>query len=458
MTGRISYITDARALLGLGLPLIGSHLAQMILHITDTVMLGWYGVAELAAVVLGASTFFVLFILGSGFAIGVMGMVASALGRGDEVQVRRDTRMAMWLSILFGAMVLPVLWFSGPLLIGLGQEPHLAELAQNYLRIAGFGMIPALLVMSLKSYLSALERAQIVLWATLAGAVLNAFVNWALIFGNWGAPELGVRGAAIATTVTQVLTLAILIVYAAKVPGLRRFHLFQRFWRPDWEAFGQVFRLGWPIGLTGLAESGLFVAAALMMGWVGTIELAAHGIAMEVTAVTFMVHLGLSNAVTVRVGRAQGEGDGPGLRAVAATGMVLSMGFALIAVTILLTLPAQIIGLFLDEAQTDTGAIVIFGTLLLALAALFQVFDAAQVMALGMLRGVQDTKAPMWIAAISYWLIGIPSSYVLAFPLGLGGAGLWLGLTVGLAVAAALLLARFWRGWGPHAAGRAMAR
>jgi MATE family multidrug resistance protein len=179
---------------------------------------------------------------------------------------------------------------------------------------------------------------------------------------------------------------------------------------------------------------------------------------MEVTAVTFMVHLGLSNAVTVRVGRAQGEGDGPGLRAVAATGMVLSMGFALIAVTILLTLPAQIIGLFLDEAQTDTGAIVIFGTLLLALAALFQVFDAAQVMALGMLRGVQDTKAPMWIAAVSYWLIGIPSSYVLAFPLGLGGAGLWLGLTVGLAVAAALLLARFWRGWGPHAAGRAMAR
>ncbi|MGB5066755.1 MAG: MATE family efflux transporter, partial [Albidovulum sp.] len=433
MTGRISHIADARSLLGLALPLIGSHLAQMILHVTDTVMLGWYGVEELAAVVLGASTFFVLFILGSGFAIGVMGMVASALGRGDEVQVRRDTRMAMWLSILFGAAVVPVLWLSGPILVMLGQKPHLADLAQGYLRIAGFGMVPALLVMSLKSYLSALERAQIVLWATLAGAVLNGLVNWALIFGHWGAPELGVRGAAIATTATQVLTVAILMIYAARVPELRRFHLFQRFWRADWEAFGQVFRLGWPIGLTGLAESGLFVAAALMMGWIGTVELAAHGIAMEVTAMAFMVHLGLSNAVTVRVGRAHGTGDRAALRAASVTGMILSMGFVTVAVAVFLVLPAPIIGLFLDQAQEGTEAILAFGTVLLAMAALFQLFDAAQVMALGMLRGVQDSRAPMWIAAISYWLIGIPVSYVMAFPLGLGGAGLWLGLTVGLA-------------------------
>ena len=451
MQARNAYVAGARSLLGLALPLIGSHLAQMILHVTDTVMLGWYGVDDLAAVVLGASTFFVLFILGSGFAIGVMGMVAAALGRGDEVQVRRDTRMAMWLSILFGAAVVPVFWLSGPILVMLGQKPHLAELAQGYLRIAGFGMVPALLVMSLKSYLSALERAPVVLWATLAGALLNGLVNWTLIFGHWGAPEMGVRGAAVATTATQVLSVAVLIVYAAWVPGLRRFHLFQRFWRPDWEAFGQVFRLGWPIGLTGLAESGLFVAAALMMGWVGTVELAAHGIAMEITAVAFMVHLGLSNAVTVRVGRAHGTGDAAALRAASIIGMGLSMGFVAVAVAVFLLVPAPIIGLFLDRTQESTAAIVAFGTLLLGMAALFQLFDAAQVMALGMLRGVQDTRVPMWIATFSYWLIGIPVSYVLAFPLELGGAGLWLGLTVGLALAAALLLGRFWRGWGARA-------
>ncbi|MCB2137052.1 MAG: MATE family efflux transporter [Rhodobacteraceae bacterium] len=448
MTPRNRYLADARSLLALALPLIGSHLAQMILHITDTVMLGWYGVDELAAVVLGSSTFFVLFILGSGFGIGAMGMVAAALGRGDEVQVRRDTRMAMWLSILSGLLALPVMWFSHPLLEALGQEPYLSTLAQDYLRIAGWGMVPALLIMALKSYLSALERAKIVLWATLAGAVVNVALNWALIFGHWGAPELGVRGAAVATTVTQYWTLAIMVAYAALVPGLARFRLFQRFWRPDWQAFRQVFRLGWPIGLTGLAESGLFIAAALMMGWIGTVELAAHGIAMEVAAVLFMVHLGLSNAVTIRVGRSDGEGDLQGLRAVSITGMALSMIFATVGVTMLLTLPAPIIGLFLDERQEDTAAIIAFGTKLLAMAALFQFFDAAQVMALGMLRGVRDARAPMWIAAVSYWLIGVPSSYALAFGFGMGGIGLWLGLVVGLVAAAIALLTRFWRGWG----------
>jgi len=418
----------------------------MILHVTDTVMLGWYGVEALASVVLGASAFFMVFILGSGFGIGVMGMIAAALGRGDDTRVRRDTRMALWLSAGFGALSLPVMWWSDPILRALGQKPELAALAQDYLRIAGFGMIPALLVMVLKSYLSALERAQVVLWVTLAGAAANVALNWALIFGNWGAPELGVRGAAIATTVTQVLGVMLLALYAAWRPELRHFRLFQRFWRPDWEAFGQVFRLGWPIGLTGLAESGLFIAASMMMGWIGTVELAAHGIAMEVAAVTFMVHLGLSNAVTIRAGHAHGRGDAAHLRIVALTGIGLSLGFALLAITVMLTLPGPIIGLFLDERQTDVAPILAFGTALLAVAALFQLFDAAQVMALGLLRAVQDTRAPMWIAAVSYWLIGIPASYGLAFGLGMGGIGLWLGLVVGLMVAALSLMLRFWRG------------
>ncbi|PKP73617.1 MAG: MATE family efflux transporter [Alphaproteobacteria bacterium HGW-Alphaproteobacteria-6] len=446
MAETTTYGAQARAVLVLGLPLIGSHLAQMILHVTDTVMLGWYGVEALASVVLGASAFFMVFILGSGFGIGVMGMIAAALGRGDDTRVRRDTRMALWLSAGFGALSLPVMWWSDPILRALGQKPELAALAQDYLRIAGFGMIPALLVMVLKSYLSALERAQVVLWVTLAGAAANVALNWALIFGNWGAPELGVRGAAIATTVTQVLGVMLLALYAAWRPELRHFRLFQRFWRPDWEAFGQVFRLGWPIGLTGLAESGLFIAASMMMGWIGTVELAAHGIAMEVAAVTFMVHLGLSNAVTIRAGHAHGRGDAAHLRIVALTGIGLSLGFALLAITVMLTLPGPIIGLFLDERQTDVAPILAFGTALLAVAALFQLFDAAQVMALGLLRAVQDTRAPMWIAAVSYWLIGIPASYGLAFGLGMGGIGLWLGLVVGLMVAALSLMLRFWRG------------
>ena len=448
MGERLTYHAHVRALLVLGLPLIGSNLAQMILHVTDTVMLGWYGVEALASVVLGASTFFILFILGAGYSIAMAGMVASALGRGDETQVRRNVRMTMWHSILFGVLILPVMWWSGAILEALGQDPALSALAQDYLRIAGFGMVPALLVNTFKSYLSALERTQMVLWATLAGAVVNVFLNWMLIFGNWGAPELGVRGAAIATVITQVVTLLVLMIYAARKPELERFRLFQRFWRPDWPAFAEVWRLGWPVGITGLAEGGLFNASALMMGWVGTIELAAHGIALEVAALAFMVHLGLSSAATVRVGRAEGERNFPKLRDGALAAFVMSMVFGLLVVAVFIALPRPIIGLFLDETKDGAEAIIAFGTVLLAVAALFQMFDAAQVMALGLLRGVQDTQGPLWISVISYWVIGIPVSYVLAFPLGYGGVGLWLGLTVGLAIAAALLMWRFWTRWG----------
>ncbi|MFN4173289.1 MAG: MATE family efflux transporter [Pseudorhodobacter sp.] len=441
----LSLGAHAKATLALGLPLIGSHLAQMMLHVTDTVMLGWYGVTELASVVLGASMFFVVFILGSGFAQAVMPMVAQALGRGEEAQVRRDARMGLWLSILFGAVCYPVFWWAEPILLALGQQPDVSLLAQDYLRIAGLGMIPALLVMTLKSYLSALERTQVVLWVTLAAVGLNVWLNWMLIFGNAGAPELGVRGAAIASVVVQAASFLGLAIYAHLVPGLRRFALFQRFWRPDWQAFGQVFRLGWPIGLTGLAEGSLFQASALMMGWIGTMELAAHGIALEVTALAFMVHLGLSNAATIRIGRAAGMNDARRLRDAATVAMGLSFLFGLSMVVLFLTLPAPIVSLFLDNNDPQAAAIIAFGTLLLALSALFQMVDAAQVMALGFLRGMRDTKVPMWLASISYWVVGIPVSYLLAFPLGLGGAGLWLGLTVGLTVAAVLLMARFWR-------------
>lgn len=434
----------AGAILVLGLPLIGSHLAQMLLHVTDTVMMGWYGVTELAAVVIASSSFFVIFILGSGFAQAVMPMVASAIGRNDEVQVRRDTRMGLWLSIGFGVLTYPLFWWSEPLLLGLGQKPDVAAFGQDFLRIAGLGMIPALLVMVLKSYLAALERTQVVLWVTLAGVGVNIAFGWALIFGNWGAPELGVRGAAIASVAVQAMTAAALGVYAGWLPELRHFRLFQRFWRPDWHALRQVFRLGMPIGLTSLAEGGMFQASALMMGWIGTVELASHGIALQAAALTFMVHLGLANATTVRTAHAAGAGDHAGLRLGGKVAIALSMAFAMVTVTAFLTLPRPIISLFLDGDKPESAQIVAYGTALLAVAALFQVVDALQVMALGLLRGVKDTRAPMWIAVLSYWVVGIPTSYLLAFKAGYGGVGLWLGLVVGLSVAAVLLMARFW--------------
>lgn len=429
----------------LGLPLIGSHLAQMALHVADTVMVGWYGVVPLAAVVLGASSFFIIFVVGSGFAKAVMPMVAAAMGRNDETQVRRDTRMGLWLSIAYGILVLPVFWWSGSILLALGQNPEVAAIAQSYLRIAGFGLVPALCVTVLQSYLSALHRTQVVLWVTLAAVGVNVAVNWALIFGNWGFPEMGARGAAVATVTVQVISLVVLALYAGLLPELRRFHLFQRFWRPDWHAMRLVWRLGVPIGLTGLAEGGLFQASALMMGWIGTVELAAHGIALEVAALTFMLHVGLSSSATIRVARFDGARDRVALRQAAKVAVLISLGVAAGSIVLFLSLAEPIVALFLDMAKPESAAILAYGVVLVGLAALFQLADGMQVMALGLLRGVQDTKVPMGLAAVSYWLIGIPCSYVLAFPLGHGGVGLWLGLVVGLACASASLMWRFWR-------------
>ena len=445
MTQPMTTSAHARETLALGLPLAGSSLAQMALHVTDVVMMGWYGVVPLAAVVLGASSFFIVFVLGSGFAKAVMPMVATALAQGDEAQVRRDTRMGLWLSIAYGIAVLPVFWWSGPILTLLGQKPEVVDLAEDYLRVVGFGMVPALCVTVLQSYLSALGRTQIVLWVTLGAVGVNIAVNWALIFGNWGFPELGAQGAAVATIIVQVVSLLALAVYAGLLPALRRFRLFQRFWRADWPALRQVWRLGMPIGLTGLAEGGLFHASALMMGWIGAVELAAHGIALEVAALTFMLHVGLSSAATIRVARFDGRDDRAGLRTAAKVALVISLGVALASVALFVSVPEPIIALFLDMEKPESAAILAFGSVLLILAALFQLADGMQVMALGLLRGVKDTRVPMVLATVSYWLIGIPCSYVLAFPLGFGGVGLWLGLVVGLVCAAVSLLWRFWR-------------
>ena len=335
-------------------------------------------------------------------------------------------------------------WWSKDLLLALGQKPEVAQLGQDFLRIGGLGMIPALLVMALKSYLAALERTQVVLWVTLMAVGVNLVLANMLIFGHWGAPELGVRGAAIASLTVQVLTFVVLAVYAGWLPELRHFRLFQRFWRPDWQAMRQVFRLGWPIGVTGLAESGLFQATALMMGWIGTVELAAHGITMEVAALSFMVHLGLSNAATVRAGRADGAGDARGLRDGAKVAIALSAGFGVVMVTLFLTMPVPIISLFLDETKPGSAEIIAFGVKLLAMAALFQMADAMQVMALGLLRAIKDTRVPMLAAALSYWVVGIPCAYLFGFGLGFGGVGLWFGLVLGLTVAAVTMMWRFW--------------
>ncbi len=436
------FKSDILPLVRLGLPLVGTAVAGFLVTMTDTLMLGWYNVTALAASTLAGSLWFILFILGAGFGFAVMPVVASAVAAGDETRARRVTRMALWLSAGFFLLVFPLLWFSRPVLDHIGQQPVVAQGVEAYLRIAGFGMLPALIVAVLRSYLSAQHLTGVLLWVTLGSVVLNAAMNWLLIFGNWGFPELGIRGAAIASVGVHVMSVVTLGFYAHwRSPEVR---LYQRLWKPDTEALATVFRLGLPIGLTAVAEVGLFSVSATMMGWIGEIELAAHGVALQLAALTFMVHVGLSQAATIRAGGAYGRKDEEGLRRTATAAIFCSLSFAVLVVAIFVTMPVTLVSVFVDPAEPRAAEVIAIGVTLVMMAALFQLVDATQVVAVALLRGVQDTTVPMWLATFSYWVVALPAGYWLAFHANWGVIGVWSGLVIGLSVAALTLMARFW--------------
>lgn len=418
-------------------------MAQMAIGLTDTIMVGWYGAEALATVTLANTLFFTLFLFGCGFAWAVMPMVASFAAEGDNQKVRRSTRMGLWLSALFCILMFPLLWWSEALLLLTGQLPTIAAEAQVYLRVLAFGLLPALVTMVLKSYLAALEKTKVVFWVTAVAVPYNALANYALIFGNLGFPELGLEGAAIASLSTHVVSMLVIVVYIRVfVP---EHSLFQRLWKPDNDMMRQVFRLGVPIGLTSLSETGLFAASAIMMGWLGTIPLAAHGIALQLASMTFMLHLGLSNAATVRVGNAFGRKDWPHMARGGVVALALSAFIAALTIVLFVAVPEPLIAAFLDPDDPARADIIAMGITLLILAAIFQLVDGAQVVALGLLRGVQDARVPMVLAAVSYFGIGLPAAYALGFVVGWGATGIWIGLVVGLAGAAVLLNHRFWR-------------
>lgn len=439
---QMSYPAHFRATLTLGLPLIGGQLGQFLIQVTDTVMVGWYGVTDLAALVVATALFMLLLLFGSGFAWGVMPLAAAAAEAGDDVTVRRVTRMGFWASMGFAFLVLVPLLLTPDLFGKMGQAKNVALLADQYFSIAAWGLIPALTIMLLRSYLSALERTQVVLWVTLGSAVINAGLNWVLIFGNLGMPELGVRGAAVASIGTNVVAAIGLAIYARLSEP--QHELFVRLWKPDWSALSKVVRIGLPISLTTLAEVALFSGSSVMMGWIGTTALAAHGIALQLATGVFMIHIGLSQAAIVRTGRAFGRGDTAHLRRVGVSSSCLSLVVALVTLVAFLSIPEPLIRLFLDPAEPELPAILNIGVTFLAAAALFQLADSVQVMALSLLRGVQDTKVPMLIAAVSYWLIGAPAALLLGFWFELGGVGIWLGLGIGLTAAAVPMMHRFW--------------
>ena len=439
----LSPLGHARATLVLALPLIGAQLAQMALNVTDTLMVGRLGATELAAAVLGTQAFFIVYIFGTGFAAAVMPVAASAEGRGDARGVRRSVRMGLWVLGLYAGLVLWPLWHTEALLLWLDQEPAVARLAGAYVRVAEWAMLPALLVMGLRSYLTVVDRAYVVLAAILVGVLANGVLNYAFIFGHFGAPRLGIVGAAVATLGSQIVMAGLLVGFTLISRRLARYELYARLWRPDWSDFRDILRLGWPIGATILAEVALFSAASVMMGWIGTVTLAAHGIALQIASISFMVPLGIATAATVRVGVAVGRNDPVALGRAGSVALVLAAGIALAAGIVFWLMPDALIGLYLDRGNPNAAEVLATAAPLLLVAAGFQLFDSIQAVASGILRGLKDTRTPLLIALFAYWAVGMPIAYLMAFVVGLQGIGIWLGLAFGLAAAAILMTARF---------------
>lgn len=429
--------------LSLSVPLVGIQLAQAAIGITDTLMVGQLGAPELAALALATTFFFTLFIVGLGLTQAVLPLAAEARGAEDPIMLRRAIRMGFWVASGYTVLAIAILFNTETILTLAGQKPETVRFASDYIDIAKWALLPMLLFMNLRAFYTVLDCANIMFAINIVGVLANILFNYMFIFGNWGAPELGVQGAAVATLGTATVTLAGMILLSLRDKRMKDYDIYGRFWRVDLDILLQIIRLGFPIGMTLMAEVGLFAVATVLMGRIGTLELAAHGIIMQLATLTFMVPLGFSNVATTRVALAYGRRNAEDLRRAAYITVVLAVVFMSTAALVFLSIPEALISLFLDATGEDTAGVIALAVPYLFFAALFQLADGTQVVAAGALRGIQDTRVPMIFAIFSYWIAGLGTGYVLAFPLGMEGVGIWIGLALGLTLAAILLLVRF---------------
>jgi len=441
------WLTEARATILLSLPLILTNLAQTVITATDVVILGWAGADYLAAGALATNLYFALLIFGIGLVSAVSPMVARERGRNRHAvrEVRRTVRQGLWASVALAVPFWIVLWHTEQVLLWFGQDANLARLAAENMRGLQWAILPFLWYLVLRSFIAALERPFWSLVVGVAGVVFNALIVWALVFGHFGLPALGLFGAGIGSTLSACLMFLGMALVCGLDRQFRRYHVFGRFWRPDWARFRALWRLGLPMAVAVGLEVTIFNAAVFLMGLIGPTAVAAHAIAIQVASLCFMVPLGFSQAVTVRVGIAYGSGDADAIRRAGWTPFFLGVGFMACTALMMLAIPEALIGVFLDRADAKNAEVIALAVSFLGIAALFQVFDGAQAIAGGMLRGMHDARVPMIYAALGFWGVGLSLSVVLGFWVGLGGIGIWIGLATGLAAVSVLLLARWLR-------------
>jgi len=435
---------ELRSTLALAWPLILANLTQQLIQATDVLLLGRLGATPLAAATLALNLTWTFSIFLLGLITASSPMMATALGqRFNAVRdVRRTFRAGLWLLVIVMPPYSLLMWNAGGLMMTLGISAELAAQGQTFLRAYMWIVAPWLLFQLLRNFVAAVERPRIVLWLSIGGIFLNALVSWALIFGHFGLPALGLVGSGLGSTITWLIMCAALIAVTSTDRRFRRFHLFGHWWRFDRQRTVAMLKLGWPIGATMGLEIGVFALAAYFMGWIGAPAVAAHAVALQLAALTFMVPLGLGQAATVRVGLALGRKDEAGIARAGWTAWVLGLLFMATMALVMWGIPRQLITMFLEDAPAN-AVVIGLAVSFLRVAAAFQLVDGAQVIGAGMLRGLHDTRWPLLFALVGYWVVGLGIGSWLAFAADWKGVGIWIGLASGLAVVAGLMLARW---------------
>jgi MATE family multidrug resistance protein len=422
-------------LIRLALPVALVQVGMMSMGVVDTIMVGRVSPTDLAAVALGNLYFFGVAVFGMGVLYALDPVVAQAVGADDEVAVARGVQRGLVLCLVLSLLASVLLLPAGSVLTLARQPAEVIPGAAGYAHALIPGVIAFYGFVVLRQSLQAMGRLRAILLSVLAANVLNVFLNWMLVFGHLGFPAMGAVGSAWATTLSRWFMMLALVVagWVLLRPSLHPLRRDALAGRP----LLRVLRVGVPIGVQQWLEFGVFAAAGLLMGWMGTIAVASHQVALQLAALTFMVPLGVAQATSVLVGQAVGRGDASTARRAAGAGVLTGVGFMAFTAVLFLAAPAPLARLFSDDARVVATA-----ALLLPIAGVFQVFDGLQVVAAGALRGIADTRVPMVLYLVGFWMIGLPVSAWLGFGLDIGPRGIWWGLALGIGAASLLLLRR----------------
>ncbi|MFT4057653.1 MAG: MATE family efflux transporter [Novosphingobium sp.] len=439
---------ELRATLRLAGPLALANMLQMAVFAVDVIFVARLGQEALAASSLAVAIIAVVMMGLNGVTGAVAPLIAAEIGRkrNSVREVRRSVRMALWLAIGLGLVAVLICFFGERIMLLTGQSPHISALSGHFIRVASLALVPMAIANVLRTFVSALGRPGFATVITALSILVNALGNYALVFGNLGMPALGLTGSALASAITTTTTALAYVAVIRANRNFRRYHVFGRFWRPEWQRLSQMLRLGLPISATLIAEGGLFSGAAFLMGLVGEVELAAHTVALQIAAFAFQVPFGIGQAATIRVGYHYGAGDRDAIARAGWVAIAIGLGFVGLSALAMLVIPRTIIAAYVDVSAPANAALVALAVQYLFVAAIFQLTDGVQAIAAGVLRGVQDTRIPAVIAIVGYWLAGFATSVALGLFTPLKGVGVWIGLAVGLTVAAILLLSRWhWR-------------